>query len=476
MSHDLRDQLESYGAYVHDRQEAVSASEILEDAPQPIVLTPVRTPRRRWVGAVAGAAIALAVIGGVGLLRGEPDQTPGPAGAVTTVPLPTEPQGTLAPEPSTTITPAAPVAFSADGWQLHTGPIDVLGSEMVIHISEIVENEGVLIAVGSVADERERPVVWQSVDGVSWTRTFIGSGEDWIFAVARGGPGLVAVGGHRYSGSTPFWISADGSTWEEVRTSLPDMKDVVSFDGRLLAVASYSHEDSSESRQFESPLVFESTDGVNWTGVPRSNFEQPSGGRIFELNAIASNGDVLAAYGEIASGDFRYSGFWTSTDGTNWSLASSPSLCCQLYPYGSASSALAANGEGFIAHRTWGSGEENTDVLLFSADGSQWEVVLELDETSAMQIRGVTATEEGFIAVGSDHRLERGIIWTSPDGVTWTWTGRDLLDDISPDGVWPTGDGVIVIGSQGEECSFLNDPVGFPDCPPARVIWSSASG
>ncbi len=54
--------------------------------------------------------------------------------------------------------------------------------------------------------------------------------------------------------------------------------------------------------------------------------------------------------------------------------------------------------------------------------------------------------EPGFVAVGSDQMLEAGLVWTSPDGLSWTRVAHD-------DAVFGSGDERLVMLSvaEGEE-------------------------
>jgi hypothetical protein len=64
-------------------------------------------------------------------------------------------------------------------------------------------------------------VVWTSVDGLTWSRVphdeavFGGAGDQSMFDVVVGGPGLVAVGVNAQGAA--IWTSTDGLTWTQVR-------------------------------------------------------------------------------------------------------------------------------------------------------------------------------------------------------------------------------------------------------------------
>jgi len=140
-------------------------------------------------------------------------------------------------------------------------------------MSVVVGGPG-LVAVGSeglnsdAPTGRARAVVWTSVDGLTWSRVphdeavFGGPGDQGMFDVTVGGPGLVAVG--EDAQGAPVWTSVDGLTWSRVP---PDEE------------------------------VFASHDP---TGYPR-----------VKIDALIAAGPGLVAVGGDA--------VWTSVDGVTWS-------------------------------------------------------------------------------------------------------------------------------------------------------------
>ena len=490
-------QVRAYAEFL-DSTLPVLVDETITEPVGPEPLHPLRVkeprPRRagqrrppRWVYAVAAAVATVLLIGAFGvailLLGNESEVIDTPPTVVTTLPpiTPTtaSPPTTTAPLPPR----AAPtVAFAAEGWQRHDVSPDAFGNEQFLFITEIVEWNGRLHAVGSAAGgvPSERPIIWASEDGVEWTRTFVGSREDFITAVIPGGPGLVAVG---YSATV--WVSGDGVTWVESRLDIPDMRDITVVDDRLFAVASYVSPETADELQLP-PLYF-SDDGVTWTGIPRTNFEPPQNGKLSQLYAVVSGPAGLVAYGDNAVDDTGPSetdtnyrpdaGFWSSTDGTTWTWANVPTHLTGGLIAGPGGNALAGGPRGYVAYRQLserivdGDVVDASDIVLFSQDGSQWEIGLELHEDSDMRITSVAATAEGFIATGVDHNRQRGVIWTSPDGVTWTLVSEDqsMFDNVAIDGVWPTATGLIALSHIGVQCAEIPQ---LPDCPPVIFTWS----
>ncbi len=102
----------------------------------------------------------------------------------------------------------------------------------------------------------------------------------------------------------------------------------------------------------------------------------------------------------------------------------------------------------------------NLGVLWFSTDGSTWQRTdlrdLVGDQTTVLT--SVTATEAGFVAVGSignaDHTgPARGLVVRSADGVTWTVTELALAYSTALGEVMQLGDGLVVRGAE-YPCTF----------------------
>jgi hypothetical protein len=176
-------------------------------------------------------------------------------------------------------------------------------------------------------------------------------------------------------------------------------------DGRFVAIAS-----AIDSRK--APVVLHSMDGMTWT----AGGSLPASGDT-QVSAIARWGDLLIAVGEdttalwaaMAKGeatDARPAGAaWTSTDGTTWQRvpdqpAFAPGELLRV----------TAGPAGLMAVRGLDFGS-----LVFSRDGTTWSDAPV--GTPGAKVSGVTATDEGFVAVGSVETSAAA--WVSPDGQTW---------------------------------------------------------
>ncbi len=116
---------------------------------------------------------------------------------------------------------------SADGitWSRVTHSRAVFGGEGNQEMISVTAGGPGVVAVGSDKwGANEDAAVWTSPDGISWSRVthndavFGGEGAQRMIGVTAGGPGLVAVGwdGSAMVGDAAVWVSADGITWARV--------------------------------------------------------------------------------------------------------------------------------------------------------------------------------------------------------------------------------------------------------------------
>lgn len=172
----------------------------------------------------------------------------------------------------------AAVWTSPDGltWTRVPHDPDVFGSGILYWSMDAVAVGGPgLVAVGTAgeADNPWNPAVWTSPDGLSWTLVPPTElpGDEPMFDVVAGGPGLVAVGGRS------VWTSPDGLTWTIGPPPFSaHLWSVTSVGSELVAVGSG---------------VWTSVDGVTWTEA-----DLPGVGDVF---SVAATDDRLIAVGAV---------------------------------------------------------------------------------------------------------------------------------------------------------------------------------
>jgi hypothetical protein len=102
-------------------------------------------------------------------------------------------------------------------------------------------------------------------------------------------------------------------------------------------------------------------------------------------------------------------------------------------------------GPGLIAGG-WRREGEPTAAIWTSTDGRNWSPATSIEGGSGMQVRSVIESASGYVAVGE--RVEGGAaaVWTSTDGGTWTLVESPTFADASMVDVAATEFGLVAVG------------------------------
>lgn len=117
---------------------------------------------------------------------------------------------------------------------------------------------------------------------------------------------------------------------------------------------------------------------------------------------------------------------------------------------------VVAGGPGFIA--VGGGFEPDHDVgtaaIWVSQDGRTWQSVALLGEAATGIPRSITATPEGFVAVGSGCCPDRAAVWLSRDGLAWErLPDQPAFAHTAMLGVSWQDDGLVAVGCSAQlEC------------------------
>lgn len=180
------------------------------------------------------------------------------------------------------------------------------GEEMLGQLIDVVATDDGLFAVGGVPGE-DAAGIWRSTDGETWERTGGTFEHAFMWSIAEGGPGLVAVGWRRNpEPDLAVWTSTDGAAW----TLAPDPEsfegyeatDVIGLDGTLVMVGSPVAGGQGRIWVSEDGLAWELAEvaGMDGEAFARTVNRTPAG-----LVATGSAGDQRGAA-------------WLSTDGRSW--------------------------------------------------------------------------------------------------------------------------------------------------------------
>jgi hypothetical protein len=242
---------------------------------------------------------------------------------------------------TTTLVPTATVPAEPDlglAWLRVPQDERVFGSPSGQAMNGVAVGGPGLVAVGMDPSGGDfDAAVWASADGLVWSRVALdeaalgGVGDQQMYAVTAGGPGLVAVG-WEFLGNprAAVWSSVDGLVWFRVPhddavfgsaggVGGPFMNAVVAGGPGLVAVgyegmaAGYGGIDHG----WGDAAVWVSVDGLTWSRIPNDEaaFE---GGNMVE---VAAGGPGLVAVGTDSSptGEDQDAAVWTSRDGLVWS-------------------------------------------------------------------------------------------------------------------------------------------------------------
>jgi hypothetical protein len=172
--------------------------------------------------------------------------------------------------------------------------------------------------------------------------------------------------------------------------------DVVWGNGQFVAVG---------SRSFNQTVVLTSPDGIHWSRVSVGRSQGPLGlstGETGVLYGIGWNGSRFVAVGER---------LLTSTDGSNWLVAGAFPTC--------AFTRVATNGAMFVAV----GGYYGRGCIATSPDGLTWADRTDAIESNNAVLSGVIWAGSIFVALGTAGLGRFGVasvFLTSQDGISWT--------------------------------------------------------
>lgn len=265
--------------------------------------------------------------------------------------------------------------------------------------------------------------------------------REWVFAVAAGGPGYVAVGLENLpdgdSSEGRVWTSVDGRTWARQRTDMTNgyLEEVIEFKGELYA---FGHE--LEGIVGIGPgTVWRSPDGVTWTQA--AVMEGASG----HWMDVAATDDRLFAVNSTL-GDPRT---WVSSDGSDWTRPQGDPPA--RYYLGTLGSTVVAAGT-----TSWGT--IGLAATVSNDDGATWEdVSIQSDyefEPDFVANNGILLAATRACCVVPD--VPVGLPLTTRDGFNWSIATQPHLSPADAAVAVPGGfltlsnDGSTALSAEGE--------------------------
>ena len=297
---------------------------------------------------------------------------------------------------SPSVTTGRSIVTSTDG--IEWTPADTPGD---VEEARVIRGGPGLIVFGHSTTE-DRPAVWTSPDGETWTPVEDPDGElggpnTSISSIVAGGPGFVAAGS--FHDKPAAWTSPDGLEWalaQELSSTSGWVNTVVQHGSGFIAEGNLKSDGPTDPDDVEPgivPTAWTSVDGTSWAPVADDTLGLLSD--EFALGTLLSGGHTLQLTGDDSTRN------------------------------GGASYVTINHDEDRCLNTDAGCGPDGGNVwtvLQTSVDGQAWTRVPEQQHGLDGLVNEVIDTDAGFVAVGrltSDADWSDAAIWTSVDGITW---------------------------------------------------------
>jgi hypothetical protein len=314
---------------------------------------------------------------------------------------------------------------STDGgsdWAKATGETPAVfsrpGSEQLTGVA--ADGAGWLAVGGVVAGTAQHPVVVVSSDGMTWSAVDTEpafAGQDVYTVQAAAGPAGYVIVGYQGSAATGYqaeaWYSTGPAGWQQAAGE--NALDGESGGRQMLAVTATASGFVAVGLQGNSPAAWVSANGQAWTVLA---LPLPAGAARAVLLHVAAAGGKLVAVGmeQSSSGSLAPFAARSLNGGMSWTEEPLP------VPSGSAQvTALAAAGQTFTATGTYGSTPGHQDVVVWtSPDGLTWTAATPagqglagpgIQAITGLTVSGSTLTGVGFTASPAS---EEPLFWQSP--------------------------------------------------------------
>jgi hypothetical protein len=206
-------------------------------------------------------------------------------------------------------------------------------------------------------------------------------------------------------------------------------------------------------------VVLISSDGSAWSRLSGDVFTGVN------LSAVAADGNGFVAVGQPTNGGTQASSILRSTDGQSFVNLHVDLLTVQLTTVAVSGSTYIAAGRKFHCQLN-----EAQSVITFcgyvflSSDGTTWAPGPTGPQFDDSEINAVVAGGPGFVAVGYAPDAARAVAWTSANGADWTRSpDSPAFDNAAMLAVTAGGPGFVAVGFAGSQGS-------------GAAVWTSPDG
>ena len=293
--------------------------------------------------------------------------------------------------------------------------------------AELIVDGDTWVAVGW-ASERG-PAAWTSPDGETWARAevpdpqpdemFRGSG---LGPTVRLGDSLLSFGtfvgccdGREVIG----WRSGDGTDWEVIESDSPLFE--TGYLVRALAVEDQTLVAVEIQYAEFAGRIWSWTADTSWVETtPGAGSGELSGMQPNDVVRSAGQFVAVGARGDLESGGLSHGASWVSEDGQSWQ--ESPTADGLAGVRLVSVEALDGGGYASIGYEESPTvGEQVVPVAFTSTDGLDWTRIDGTFGDARWLPTDLVVTDAGVVAFGSSP--DGTVVWTSPDGRTWTDAG-----------------------------------------------------
>ena len=344
------------------------------------------------------------------------------------------------------------LSSSTDGL-IWTTPTNLKGVQEFVPFSQIAVINSRVYIIGGIYYNYQ-PLM-RSTNGINWsiqpfTDTKYGTG----FGIAWNGSAWTAVGLFQIKDwgtniNAPIIISTDGQTWSDpifpivpitptiqVVLNLPAAKLGTSYTAQLNGIAWNGQiwvavgqiklilgDPAGETQQYTIGQIVTCSDINNliWIMTPIRALETIDNYSSINQSygtAVAWNGQLWVAVGVFGL-TLKY--ITTSSDGINWSDPIGPANIIGGTAYG-----VAWNGHVWIVVGSWQDTDGYKYNIIRSIDGYTWSPAINAIPLTEYPLSTITWNGTSFVAGGGNNSNGRGILLTSPDGITWTYVNDSL--------------------------------------------------